>query len=285
MRKSAFLTTLVLATSLFWLAACSNNNQGQSSVAETAYSRITKTGTLRCGYINYAPLLNKDPNTGAITGIGADIMEKIAKTMNVKIIWAEETSWATYIQGLESNRFDALCTLDFFLPAYAGKLEAPKPVFYTSIGAYKRANDQKMKEGFKSFNDPAIKISALDGSLSMHIQQEDYPKATVLSMPHNTDYTFLLENVVSSKADIAFVENSIANEYLKANPGKLVNIAQETPIRIYPYFVPIRAGETHLKTTIDSILEVMIENGDIEKILSKYEDGVQNFHRVKKGYE
>lgn len=250
-----------------------------------AFDRIMAKRELRCGYVNYPPLLAKDPNTGEFSGIGVDIMKRVAETLDVKIVWAEEVTWATYIEGLRSNRYDALCTLDFFLPAYAGKLEITDPVFYTGIGVYKRPNDSRFKEGFRSFNNKDISISAIDGSLSMMIKNSDYPEAKLVSMPNTTDYSFILSNVVTKKADVTFVERSVGNDFLKKNPSALINIAEKKPLRIYPYFIPTAIGETKLKSTFDGIVSLMLNNGEIDAILDKYEQGTPSFYRVTKGYQ
>ena len=251
---------------------------------ESAYERIIKTKTLRCGYVNYPPLLKKDPNSGEFTGIGVDVMKRAAELMQVNIEWAEETSWATYIEGLQTNRFDALCTMDFYLPAYVGKVELTSPLFFTGIGIYKRPDDERFPLGYKDFDRADVSISAIDGSLSMMIKNSDFPKAKLISMPNMTDYTFILSNVVSKKADITFVERSVANDFLKKNPGALVNISEENPLRIYPYFIPVKFGETGLKSVFDGIIALMINNGEIEKILKAHEGDQQSFYRVSPQY-
>jgi polar amino acid transport system substrate-binding protein len=252
---------------------------------QSVYDHVMQSHTIRCGYVNYPPLLSKDPNTGSFSGIGVDIMQRVADILHVKLIWTEETSWANYIEGLNTNRYDALCTLDFFLPEYAGKIEVTHPLFYTGIGVYKRADDIRFPEGFRTFNDPNITISAIDGSVSMLIKNADYPDAKILSMPAMTDYSTILMNVTSGKADVTFVERAVANNFLKANPGKLVNIAEGKPLRVFPYFIPFKIGETKLKSTMDGIIDSMRENGDVEKILNKYESGIPSFYRAAKGYQ
>ena len=119
----------------------------------------------------------------------------------------------------------------------------------------------------------------------MLIKNTDYPEAKILSMPAMTDYSSILMNVTDKKADVTFVERVVANNFLKANPGKLVSITGDKPLRVFPYFIPFKIGETKLKSTIDSIIVLMRENGEIERILSKYEDEMPSFYRVARGYQ
>jgi len=279
-----FLMTCLVAGGIAFAVTSSTGATTTPQTRETVYDRIMHTHEIRCGYVYYPPLLMKDPNTGAFSGIGADVMRRVAELMNVKLIWTEETSWATYIEGLQTNRYDMLCTLDFFLPFYAGKVETTSPLFYTGIGIYKRADDTRFPEVFRNFDNPDITVSAIDGSIAMHIQESDYPHAKLLSVPNMSDYAFTLMNVVNKKADITFVERAVGNNFLKTNPGAVVNIADKEPLRIYPYFVPFKIGETKLQSTLNGLIIFLRDNSEIDKILSRYENGTPSFYRVAKGY-
>jgi polar amino acid transport system substrate-binding protein len=256
-----------------------------SPVAASSLDRILRTHEIRCGYVNYPPLLSKDPNTGDFRGIGVDIMKRVADMLHASLVWSEETSWAHYIEGLESGRFDALCTLDFFPQEYVGRVGVTRPLFYTGIGVYKRVDDVRFQPGDTNFDNPQITISALDGSISMLIKNTSYPKAKLLSMPALTDYSAILMNVATGKADVAFVERAAANEYLKHNPGKLVNLAENKPLRVYPYFVPFRFGDVRLKEALDEAVQTLTLDGEIDGIVDRYESGTPSFYKVTKNYQ
>lgn len=258
--------------------------RAQREAAPSVYDRIMQKREIRCGYVNYPPLLSKDPNTGEISGIGPDVMKRVAEMLHVKLVWAEESSWAGYIEDLNTNRFDVLCNLDFFLPYDVGRVDMSDPLFYTSVGVYKRTDDARFPEGFRDFNNPNITISGIDGSLSLVIQQSDYPKARTISGPQTMDYTLIMQNVVNKKADVVFVENSTANSFIKANPGTLMNIAEQSPLRVFPYFIPFKLGEDKLRVTFNSIIAFMRENGEIDGILARHESSPKDFFRLAKSY-
>lgn len=285
MKKAGqFIITLAAAAAVAFAVVALRGPASTAKAESSVYDRIMQSHEIRCGYVNYPPLLSKDPNTGAFSGIGVEIMQRIADILRVKLVWAEETAWANFIEGLKTNRFDVLCNLDFMLPEYAGKIDVTEPLFYTGIGVYKRIDDARFPDGFRQFNDPAITISAIDGSVSMRIRDSDYPQAKILSMPAMTDYSTILLNVVDKKADVSFVERAAASGFLKANPGKLVNIAEGRPLRIFPYIVPFKIGETKLKSTMDGVIRFLRENGEIDKILDKYENGTPVFYRAAQEY-
>ena len=72
----------------------------QSAAPETAFDRITKTNTLRCGYAIATPWLMMDMSTNKLTGVDVDVIDLIAKKIGLKIDWVEETGWGTAEQGL-----------------------------------------------------------------------------------------------------------------------------------------------------------------------------------------
>jgi hypothetical protein len=98
----------------------------------------------------------------------------------------------------------------------------------------------------------------------------DFPKAKLLSLPAMTDYTFNLTNVVAYKADITFVENVFAQTFLKTDPGTLVNVTPDAPLRVYAYSIPTLPGDVKMRATMESIIGYMLDNGIIDTIVRKY---------------
>lgn len=249
-------------------------SQDASLQRPSTLDRILKTKTLRCGYVPFDPLIVKDPQTGEISGIGADIHKRIADILGAKIEWTAEASWSTYIQDLKSGRYDMLCDMDFTFPAYVGHLATNLPVFYTIATAWVRPEDAPRfagKSAEEAFNSPEITVSAIDGTMPLEIARHDFPKAKILGMPPLTDYTFNLINVVDKKADVTFVEKIFAEQFLRNHPGALVNVTPtDRPLRVYAYSVPTLPGDTKMKEAMESALFYMINNGEIDAILRKY---------------
>jgi len=52
---------------------------------ESAFDRVMRTKTLRCGYTIYPPFFSKDPNTGEFSGLFHDFTEQIGKELGIKI--------------------------------------------------------------------------------------------------------------------------------------------------------------------------------------------------------
>ena len=63
----------------------------QAMAEESAYDRVMRTNEIRCGYGIYAPWIQKDLVTGEIKGVMADVAEAVAKQLDMKLVWGEES--------------------------------------------------------------------------------------------------------------------------------------------------------------------------------------------------
>ena len=102
MKKPATIAIIILVLLIASLAFISVRNRTKAG----AFSG----DTIRVGYIVYPPLLEKNPTTGKFSGISYDIVEAVAKKLNLKTEWTEEVGWGTALEGLNTNRYDILGT-------------------------------------------------------------------------------------------------------------------------------------------------------------------------------
>ena len=103
------------------------------------------------------------------------------------------------------------------------------------------------------------------------IASRKFPQAQALQLPQATDVAQMLMNVADGKADIAFLEPTLANEYIKNNPGKVKNISTDKPVVIYGNVMMIKKGEFTFKTMMDSALTELLDSGYVEELINKYE--------------
>ena len=97
-----------IALCLIMVHGCSASNVQHKSLS--VYDRVKQRGSICCGYGIYNPGFMKDPNTGKLSGIGVDALERVATQQGLKIDWVEETGWCTMIEGLHTNRYDIFAT-------------------------------------------------------------------------------------------------------------------------------------------------------------------------------
>jgi len=274
MKLSHLALVIVLAAATAFgvvkVAAPTADTTTAAQTKETAYQRVMRTGTIRCGYLLYPMFVEREPNSGKLSGLYVDFIEEMGKRLSLKIDWAEETGIATGLEGLNTGRYDVMCVPFNPVPNRARVAEFTVPAFFTPMFAYVRVDDKRFDNNLKAINDPSIKISYLDGEMGQIVAKEDYPKADVLAMPNLTDVSQVYMNVASGKADIAFTEPSTAAPFLEKNPGQLRRV-DAPPVRMQSGGVSIAVGEEELKALLNTTIESMLSTGYVERLFIKSE--------------
>lgn len=252
---------------------------------ESAYDRVMRTRTIRCAYILLPPEFSKDINTGKFSGAAYDVMEEVGKRLGLKVEWTEQVDFQSSVAGLNSGRYDAVCFSFYRYSAALSAADFSTPLFYTSTGVFARGNDRRFDQDLSAINSPNVTIATIDGEMSQFIAADDYPKAKTLSMPNMTDLSQMLKNVETGKADIAFVNGAVAAGYLKANPGKLKNVAAGNPVRFFSHGLMFPKGQYDFVRMIDLALAEMHDQGFIERILRQHDPEGRTYLRVARPYE
>jgi ABC-type amino acid transport substrate-binding protein len=100
-----------------------------------------------------------------------------------------------------------------------------------------------------------------------------------------TDYTQLLLNLATGKADVALIEPIIADGFISSNSNSIENISSGKPIRIFPNCWMFNRGEYEFKAMLDTVLDEVINSGAMDKIISKYEKAPNQLYRVALPYQ
>lgn len=248
------------------------------------YTQVKESGTLRCGYIQYDPYFSKDPNTGKMSGIFYDITEEAARRLSLKVSWTEEVGWATFIEGIKTGRYDALCSGLSPSAAEGREVAYTLPVYYTAVSAYVRVDDTRFKS-FEALNNPGVTISTMDGSLNSIIARTDFPLAKIHSESNMTDEGQMALNVLNGKADVNFMEVYRAAQFNIHNQPGLKNISPDKPLRVFPNMMALPMGDVRLQSMLNTALEELHSSGFVEQVLKKYENTPDAFLRIKTPYQ
>ena len=277
----ALVGALVAYATVRWTATSDTTGV---SAQESAFERVMRTKTLRCGYALWPPkAVMKDPKTGELKGIFVDIAEAMAQALDLKLVWAEETGWGSYIESLSANRFDVFCA-PLWRNAERGKLISyTTPLAYSAMHFYVRKNDTRFDADLSILNNPQYKLATMDGEISHMVARRFFPKAQQLSIPQLADISQLLLNVDTGKADGVFLEPSLALDYSLKNPGKIKQVTKE-PYQVFPNSFGVLLGEAKLKEMLDSALVELINQGEIDRIIARHEPDRSIFMPVQKPY-
>ena len=283
MKIGQFLLVIILSAAVAWgfitWKTGAQRNEAASTMAtkESAYERVMRTGTLRCGYILYPKAIERDLNTGALSGMVYDVMEEVGKQLSLKIEWTEEAGFASIFDGLKTSRYDVVCFTFSQTPGRARVTEFTAPIIFYPYFLYARADDNRFDNAYEKINDPAVKVAILEGELSQTVKAEDFPKALAVYMTSLADINQVLLQVSMGKADIAMTEPSSSEEFLLKNPGKLKRVPGPS-LRMQATGVDVAVGEEALKSLLDTTIRALHATGFIERVVNKYTTSPDQFY-------
>lgn len=263
--KQFILTVLVAVVAAFGAVKVMAPGEAEAQ-KETALERVLRTGTLRCAYVLYPTYIDKDPNTGKMSGLTHDISEALAKALGLKVEWTAEVAVGEVFQGM-GTKFDANCAGFWRTPERARGGDFSRPLFFTPSYIYVRADDGRFK-AVEDFNKPEVVFSGLDGEGTTRILQARFPNAKVHSLPNLTPATDRFLAVIGKKADATAMEGSIGAEFMAKNPGKLKQFP--VPLASLPNVIVLPHGEQELKNFLDAGIAHLLEQGEMAALIDKH---------------
>ncbi|HOO50177.1 MAG TPA: transporter substrate-binding domain-containing protein [Alphaproteobacteria bacterium] len=239
---------------------------------EPAYNRVVESGVIRCGYAISPPVMVKDPNTGVLSGLDVDLWTEIGKELGLKIEWAVEVGWGSFIEDLRSGRVDAFCSSLWSDPARAKFLSLTSPLYFTYADAYVRADDFRFDGDLSKINDPAIKIPAVEGDVSVAMAQNGFPLAGIDYLPQSASLSEMFMSVLTKKSDVLFVDQSMLSALDKNNQGKIRKVENVPHVFTFANYYGVLAGEYQLRDMINMALRTIKNDGRLEKLAKKYSE-------------
>lgn len=220
------LAALIASYLMINLSGSKTSTQTSTPKTETAYERVIRTGTLRCGYSPWPPYWSVDPNTGVITGLSKDLSDITAKLMGMKIEYVQITN-GQQVQDLNSGKIDAMCGDGPWVISTIKYIDYTKSYIYAAVYIYGRADENRFKS-FDDLNKPEVIFTGIDGDLSSDLVQSNFPQAKIGTMSSSTDPSQLMMNVTTGKADVVIIDPLAASLFTKNNPGKLKLIISQS---------------------------------------------------------
>lgn len=248
--------------------SCNNKNIDMAKPS-TRWEEVKARGTLRCGYLIWPPFVERNMNTGEMEGSTVAIVEKMAANLALKVEWSTEVDMAHMLSGF--NKYDMVCSPLISNSFRARESDFTVPLGYIGTYAWVRQNEDRFGDSPVALNDPQVRIAVIDGESSQEVAKEDFPKATLITLPHVAAGGQLMMEVAGGKADVVLTEAFSMELYEKGNPGQ-IRALSKTPVRLSALAFPLPPNEYEFKRVLDIALGELQETGMIERILRPYEN-------------
>ena len=244
------------------------NDVAISNPLHDTYSRVMQSGVLRAAFGEYPPVMQRVGEK--FSGIFYDIICGFAKKHELKIEWVEETGYGVVIDGLSEGRFDIFCSATWPTPERHKKASLSRPVYYSDVGIWVRAECELAGKDWITLNDPNYRIAVTEGDISHQICLTDFTFAKWVRVPQLGKVRTLLEFVADDRADATLVEQMTYDAYAKGLSSPLLNLARDKPIRRYANSFLVGKDQNDFLEIFDQYLEEIAVSGETASIIDRY---------------
>lgn len=285
MKKTLSVLAIAVASAAVggYSAHIFSSNNTPIAQKESAYARVMRTRTIRCGYAIWPTQTEMDPNTKEMKGLIPAFANKLGEKLGLKIEWTQEIMWGQQAEALKGGKIDAICASDGpWVSSGAAFVDYTTPLFYVPIYAYGRENETRFKT-LSDANSSDVTFSTMDGDISLSLALEKFPKARRLELSQASDPTLTVTNVMTNKADIALMSPQTVEEVNKNNPSKLVKISNE-PVAIVNVSFSVNKGEPELLNMLNQGFLIIHQVGLSDDIIDTLDPEHKLLLRVSKGW-
>lgn len=235
------LTTLVIICMIFLTSGCGKN--------ENELVLVTEAG--------FAPYEYYEE--GKIVGVDIDIANEIAKELGKELV-IKDVSFDFVINEVKSGKADFAAAGISITPERAEEVD-----FTMEYTVSNQVVVVKKGSNIKNFDDIKDKKIAVQlGTVADLYASENYKDATIVS---HKKYLSTVEDVKTGKADLIIMDELPAKEIVKENDNLVI---LDGVLFQDKYGMIVKKGNDELKEEINKVLERMINDGTIDKLVLKH---------------
>lgn len=263
--KKILSTVLVSVLALGVLAACGGSKSTGMTSSDAKIQAIQKAGVLKVGAKVDVPKFGyKDPKTEKVDGFEIDLARAIAKKINGtdKI---EVTGVNTKTRGpaLDNDELDVVIATFTITEERKKTWNFSQPYFQDAIGFL--VNKDAGIKSFKDLNGKTIGV-AQSSTTKAALEEQAAKDGIKLSFSDLPGYPELKAALVSKRVDAFSVDRAILFGYLDKD-----TVLLNDKFKPQEYGVATKLANKELAQVIDNLIGEMKKNGELDKLLKKWE--------------
>jgi ABC-type amino acid transport substrate-binding protein len=267
---------LVILFCLFSLPSFADEGKG------SAYDRVIRTNTLRCGVMLWPPYFEKDANTAVMSGFGVDFYNAVAQILDVKIEYVEIIV-GQQAEDLNRGKIDAVCNDGPYVFSAMKFVDYSMPAYFGPIYIFVREDNQVISS-IGDLNNESVRFIGMDGDISADLVERRFPKASLSTLPATSDAASLMMQVITGKADAVYIDKPPVDGFNAMNSPKLKMINEARPV-VYPVGMSVKKGEQELLNMLNSGIAALWNSGGALPIIQKYDPDLKMILPLAKPYE
>lgn len=231
---------------------------------DSVLAKCRKEGVLRVGYAQTGPWFYKDAKSGELNGIYKDVMDTLAKDMQVKIEWKEVT-FANVTVALRRGDFDIFGSSLVYLVPRALAVEYIGPLYSKgTLLLCHKDNAEKFKTA-ADLNRPDVTFSVTSGA-----SEESRIPLLFPAKPKIINTTGVValgaEPVRAKRADVWISGDSDVILLAARNKDWAHVIEPDKPLDRRPNTFVVRYGDPEWKNFLDFYGAFLVANGEIDRL-------------------
>jgi ABC-type amino acid transport substrate-binding protein len=233
-------------------------------VKESHLTKITQSRTLRvCQYPQYYSISFRNPATGQLEGIDADLAKELAKDLGVKLE-VVESSFVTFIADLQTNKCDIGMFAVGATLARAKAVEFSKPYLVTSIfGVVKKNGDIR---NWADIDKDGHVVAVSTGSYIETFMNNYLQHAKVLSV---TPPATREQEVAIGHADVVMTDYPTAIKLVKEFDWASI-VEPTSPLAVTPYSYVVAPGDQIWLNYVNQFVDVIKLDGRLKFYAQKH---------------
>ena len=230
---------------------------------ESRLYEITKSGKIRvCQYPLYYSISHRNPQTGLIEGIDADLSKELAKDLGVELEIVE-SSFGTFIADLQANK----CEIGMFgVGATLKRAEAvafSDPYLLTSIYAVVRKGG--VVNEWSDIDKPGVRVAVALGSYIEPFMKGYLKKATVIAIQKPATRE---GELMANRAEVIMTDYPTANKVTDLFDWALTVPPNEV-LRLTPYSYVVPHGDQIWLNYVNLFVKTIKLDGRLKKFAEK----------------
>lgn len=256
MKKGSFQKIIVIILSMICVLGISMNVRAQEK-------RTLTVGT----NAEYAPFDYLDEN-GNITGFDIDLIEAIAKSQDIEIVW-RDLPFDSLIGSMEAGDLDVIAA------AIGPTSERKKSVDFSDV-YYTGSQSIICRKGndIKTFKDLAgLKVAVLEGSTADLIasgENQDYGIVEDAQVVRFKNASSAVMELLNGGVDAILIDSIMAENFCRQTEGLIQTVVKGTE---NDSVFCAQKGNSEMLTIINTGLAEIRENGTYDEIYEKYFGG------------
>jgi polar amino acid transport system substrate-binding protein len=230
-------------------------------------AKVKKGGTLEVGYAQLPLWFFKDPKTGELRGAYKELVDMLAKDLEMTANYHEVT-FANSTIGLRSGDYDLFGSSATYTVPRGTVVNYVGPLWAKGSLAIIRKDDAAKYKTAADLNNPDVTIAVNAGSSDEQRMPRLFPKAKFMAVAGQ--YSMAAEPVRGNRATACIVGDTEAIALAKRNTDWSVVIEPKKSFDKRPNTWMVRYGDVPWKQFLDTWCNYVVTSGIVQQLYDKY---------------